>query len=241
MNLYTLLQERAQNDTPIRIGVIGAGKFSSMFLSQVRLTPGMQVVGIAELDPQKATEACIKTGWPKDSLSVTTSTGEINDAAKKQSVAITEDAVALIAADLDVIIEITGIPESGAVHAYRSLEAGKHVVMVNVEADCLLGPVLHKKAAENNLVYSMAYGDQPALISEQIDWARAVGLEVVCAAREPGTSPNLTTRLRTPYGGTTGFQRNRWPAATIMPRCSTRFWTAPSRLLKCVRWPTVQG
>ncbi|NIO08242.1 MAG: flagellar biosynthesis protein FlgA, partial [Deltaproteobacteria bacterium] len=85
--------------------------------------------------------------------------------------------------NLDVIIEITGVPEAGTYHAWSALEAGKHVIMVNVEADALLGKVLRQKADEMGLVYSMAYGDQPALILEQIDWARAVGFEVVCAGK----------------------------------------------------------
>ncbi len=183
MNLHTLLQQRSAGGNPIRIGGIGAGKFSSMFLSQARLTAGMQIVGVAELDAQKAIAACIKTGWPPELLQEANTAGGINDAGERRKVAITEDSLALIAADLDVVIEITGVPEAGAVHAYKSLESGKHVVMVNVEADCLLGAALKKKADQNALVYSMAYGDQPALISEQIDWARAIGLEVVCAGK----------------------------------------------------------
>ena len=183
MNLYTLLKRRAADGNPIKIGVIGAGKFSSMFLSQARLTPGMQVACIAELDRDKAVNACVKTGWPKEILKTAQSTGAINDAAAEGKVAITEDSGALIAADLDVVIELTGNPEAGARHAYKSLEAGKHVVMVNVEADCLLGPVLRKKADDAGLVYSMAYGDQPALIAELLDWANAIGLEVVCAGK----------------------------------------------------------
>ena len=183
MNLFSLLKQRAREENPIRVGVIGAGKFSSMFLSQIRLTPGMQLVGIAELNIEKAAQACAKTGWPKEIFSIESTAAAINAAARGRKVALTEDAGALIAADLDVIVEITGVPEVGAVHAYKSLEAGRHVVMVNVEADCLLGPALKQKAEEMDCVYSMAYGDQPALISEQLDWARAIGVEVVCAGK----------------------------------------------------------
>lgn len=183
MNLYTLLQQRAQSGNPIKAGIIGAGKFGTMFLSQARLMPGMQIVGIAELDPEKARQACLRTGWPAGSLSVCNSTAAINDAALADRTALTEDAFALIEADLDVILEITGVPEAGSIHAWKALEAGKHVVMVNVEADCLVGPAIRKKADEVGRIYSMAYGDQPALIAEQIDWARAVGLEVVCAGK----------------------------------------------------------
>ncbi|MGD2268837.1 MAG: hypothetical protein PVI06_00440 [Desulfobacterales bacterium] len=183
MNLHALLRQRARNNNPVKVGIIGAGKFSTMFISQARFTPGMQIVGIAELDSQKARQACLRTGWPESSLSFEISTDAINDAARKKRTAITESAVELIAADLDVIVEITGDPEAGTAHAWYALETGKHVIMVNVEADCLLGPVLHKKAAAVDRVYSMAYGDQPAIIAELIDWARTAGLEVVCAGK----------------------------------------------------------
>jgi predicted homoserine dehydrogenase-like protein len=183
MNLYTLLQQREKDENPIKVGVIGAGKFSSMFLSQARLMPGIQVSCIAELDAEKAVAACVKTGWSKSILTTANSAGAINDAAAKKQVAITEDSEALIASDLDVVVELTGVPEAGTRHACKSLEAGKHIIMVNVETDCLLGPALRKKADKAGLVYSMAYGDQPALIAEQLDWANAIGLEVVCAGK----------------------------------------------------------
>ena len=183
MNLYTLLQQRAEENNPIRIGVIGAGKFGTMFLSQARLTPGFQIAGIADLDPGRAKEACLRTGWPDDQLTYQTGSDAINDAHRAGKIAVTDDSEALIDADLDIILEITGVPEAGALHTWRSLEKGKHVVMVNVEADCLLGPALRRKADESGCIVSMAYGDQPALIAEQIDWARAVGLEVVCAGK----------------------------------------------------------
>ncbi|TFG38554.1 MAG: flagellar biosynthesis protein FlgA, partial [Syntrophobacterales bacterium] len=168
MNLFRLLQARSEAERPVRVGVIGAGKFSSMFLSQAHLTPGMHVVGIAELDPEKAKQACLRTGWAPEALVFGDSTAAIEDGATQGKTVITGDAHQLIATRLDVIVEITGVPEAGARHAWQALESGKHVVMVNVEADALLGPVLAKKAEQLGLVYSMAYGDQPALIAEQI-------------------------------------------------------------------------
>ncbi len=183
MNLYRLLQQRAEAGRLIRLGVIGAGKFSTMFLAQARLTPGMQLVGIAELDPEKARQACLRTGWPEEMLSFGDSTAAINDGARRGKTILTSDSDRLLQADLDIILEITGVPEAGAYHAWNALEAGKHVVMVNVEADALLGAALREKADEKGLVYSMAYGDQPALICELVDWARTVGLSVVCAGK----------------------------------------------------------
>ena len=183
MNFYTLLSRRVSENRSVRIGVIGAGKFASMFLSQAIMTPGFQIVGIADIEPERARQACLKTGWQEDSLIFTDKTDVINDVAGTGHTAITQDAAALIDAELDVVLEITGVPEAGTVHALKAIERRKHIVMVNVEADCLLGPMLKQKADAAGCVYSMAYGDQPALIAEQVDWARTVGLRVVCAGK----------------------------------------------------------
>ncbi|NWF80801.1 MAG: flagellar biosynthesis protein FlgA, partial [Chloroflexi bacterium] len=95
-----------------------------------------------------------------------------------------DDASALIAADgLDLVVEATGVPAAGVAHCLLAIDYGRHIVMVNVEADALAGPILARRAAEAGLVYSLAYGDQPALIAELVEWARAAGFEVVCAGK----------------------------------------------------------
>lgn len=180
MNLHTMLAARAAEGRPIRVGLIGAGKFGSMFLSQVQHTPGLHLVGIADLDPARARKACHAVGWPKERSAAAT----FAEALKTGATAVTDDAAALIAADgIEVIIEATGIPEAGIRHALLSFKHRRHIVMVNVEADVLVGPLLARRAAEAGVVYAMAYGDQPALICEQVDWARACGLEVVAAGK----------------------------------------------------------
>ncbi len=209
MNLYRMLKTRADEGRPVRVGVIGAGKFSSMFLSQARLTPGVQLVGIAELNPDKARQACLRTGWPAEALVFGSSAASIADGAAAGKTVITGDARQLIEAPLDVILEITGVPEAGAEHAWQALERGRHVVMVNVEADALLGPMLQKKAEQAGRVYSMAYGDQPALIAEQIDWARAVGLEVVCAGKGTRYQPEYHYSTPQTVWGHYGFSEER--------------------------------
>ena len=209
MNFYALLQEREQKNRPIRVGVIGAGKFATMFLSQARLTPGMKLIGIADLFPEKAKAACLRTGWPESVLSFQSTTDQINHAADAGKVAITDNALALIEANVDVILEITGIPEAGTIHTLRALESGKDVVMVNVEAACLLGPALQKKAGELGRVVSMAYGDQPALICEQIDWARSIGLEVVCAGKGTRYQPEYHYSTPDTIWGYYGFTREQ--------------------------------
>ncbi len=169
MNLFTKLQQRAAAGRPVRALLIGAGKFGSMFLSQVPHTPGLEVAAIADLDPERAREACRRVGWSEELIGRT-------DFVADSLEAIGRD-------DVEVMVEATGNPAAGTRHALAAIAAGKHCVMVNVEADVLVGPLLARKAAEAGVVYSMAYGDQPALICEMVDWARACGFEVVAAGK----------------------------------------------------------
>src|SRR5262249_45428123 len=108
----------------------------------------------------------------------------LGEAIDRATTWVGEDAAALIAHPaLEVVIDATGDPASGIAHALAAIENRKHIVMVNVEADALAGPLLARKAREAGIVYSLAYGDQPALIAEQVDWARACGFEVVAAGK----------------------------------------------------------
>ncbi len=165
MNLYSKLKERERN--PLRIGLIGAGKFAAMYLAQVPRTPGVELVGIADLSPDNARQNLKRVGWPAERMPP-----------------ITEDWEKLVSDPrVDIVIEATGNPPAGVEHALAAFRNGKHVVMVTVEADAFCGPMLAKKAAEAGVVYSLAYGDQPALICDLVDWARAAGFPVVAAGR----------------------------------------------------------
>ncbi|MDD9902998.1 MAG: SAF domain-containing protein [Rhodospirillaceae bacterium] len=178
MNLHAMLKQRAASENPVRVGVIGAGKFGSMYLSQAPRTAGIHVLGIADLAPDNARAALARVGWPESQYTASS----FDDARKNGTTFITEDAEALIAA-VDVVVDSTGSPSAGVRHALLACEHGTHIVMVNVEADVLAGPLLAEKAAAAGIVYSMAYGDQPALICEMVDWARSCGFEVVCAGK----------------------------------------------------------
>ncbi len=180
MSLSLKLAALGEAGTPIRVGVIGAGKFGSMFLSQAPRTAGLHVMGIADLDVQRARDAVERVGWPAERIAATS----FAQARRDGTTCIVDDAEALIAADgIDVIIEATGNPAAGIRHALLCFEHGRHVVMVNVEADALAGPLLAQRAAAAGVLYSFAYGDQPALIAELVDWARTAGFEVVCAGK----------------------------------------------------------
>jgi predicted homoserine dehydrogenase-like protein len=180
MNLFKMLLKRAEENRPLRVGLIGAGKFGSMYLAQAKHTPGIHIVGIADLSPDRARSALARTGWPAERYGA----ASFSAAARAGTTFITEDAHALNAApEIDIVIEATGNPAAGIRHALGAFAHRKHVVMVNVEGDALAGPLLARRAAEAGVVYSLAYGDQPALICEMVDWCRAAGFEVVAAGK----------------------------------------------------------
>lgn len=167
--LYSDLLERANANDPIGVGLVGAGKFGSMFLSQAATTPGLRVAAIADLNPDRARQSCRHVGWPQADIAATR---------------FTDDAAEMMRLDgVDVVVEATGDPAAGIAHARSAMAAGKDIVMVNVEADVLAGPLLAAEAREAGVVYSMAYGDQPALTCEMVDWARSCGFEVVAAGK----------------------------------------------------------
>jgi len=169
MNLHRLLARRVEQGRPVRVALIGAGKFGSMFLAQVPSTHGIEVAAIADLAPDRAREACRRVGWSDERIAATR---------------FTDDTPAMLtAADIEVVVEATGHAPAGTEHARRAIAEGKHIVMVNVEADVLAGVALAREAARAGVVYSLAYGDQPALICELVDWARACGFRVLAAGK----------------------------------------------------------
>ncbi|MYE13307.1 MAG: flagellar biosynthesis protein FlgA, partial [Gammaproteobacteria bacterium] len=147
MYLHEQLRERAASSRPVRVALVGAGKFGSMFLSQVPTTEGLDVSVIADLDPERARAACRTVGW-SDALLARTR--------------FTDDAVAAVAADdVDVMVEATGSPTAGIAHARAAFAAGLHAVMVIVEADVLAGPLLAAEARGAGGGGAVGYGHRP--------------------------------------------------------------------------------
>jgi predicted homoserine dehydrogenase-like protein len=182
-----MLLAREAQGRPVTVGVIGAGKFGTMFLAQARSTRGLHVVGVADLDIGRARARLRAAGWD-DAASAAPSLG---DAVRQRCTHITADAEALLAfPDIEVIVEATGVPAAGIRHASGAIAHGKHVVMVTVEADALAGPLIAAKAKAEGVVYSLAWGDQPALICEHVDWARACGFKVVAAGKGTRYEPH---------------------------------------------------
>jgi predicted homoserine dehydrogenase-like protein len=169
MNLQSLLAARVEAGKPVRVGLIGAGKFGSMFLAQVPSIAGLEVALICDRDVDRAKAACRTVGWNAGRIARTQFSARGRDACIDERV--------------EVVVEATGDPGAGIAHALAAIEARKPIVMVNVEADALAGPWLAAKARAAGVIYSLAYGDQPALIAEMVDWARSAGFIVAAAGK----------------------------------------------------------
>ena len=180
MSLHAQLQQRAANNNPIRIGLIGAGKFGSMYLSQIPRTPGVHLVAIADLSPTNARANLARVGWQAER----TQASSAEDALKNGSTWITDDWQAVVKhPQIDIVVECTGNPIAAVDHMLEAFANRKHVVNVTVEADAFCGPLLARRAALAGVIYSLAYGDQPAMICDLVDWARTCGFPVVAAGR----------------------------------------------------------
>ena len=188
MNFHKMLTARAETHNPVRVGLIGAGKFGTMFLSQARITTGLHVVGIADLNLTAARNNALTAGWTEQQISAT----DVDEARRAGTTHLTDEVENLLrAGQLEVVIEATGQPGAGIRHCRRAIREGIHVIMVNVEADAVAGPLLAREARAANVIYSLAWGDQPALICEHVDWARTCGFNVVCAGKGTRYHPDF--------------------------------------------------
>ena len=219
----SLLQElaaRAEAGKPLRVGVIGAGKFATMFFSQARRLNGLHLAGVVDLARDKAVQALRRAGWPSGQFGA----GDLREAMKTGSTWLSEDAEALLSAEgVEVIVEATGDPVAGIRHASMAIEQGKHLVMVNVEADVVAGPLLAQRARRAGVVYSLAYGDQPALICELVDWARCSGFEVVCAGKGTKYLPRYHASTPDTVWEHYGFSQDKVAGGELNPRMFNSF------------------
>jgi homoserine dehydrogenase len=178
MFLHTKLENRKE---PIRIAFIGCGKFVSMFLAQYNHLDKIQIDSIVDLNIEQAKRNCSNSGLNETTIN------EIN---------FSKSLDEILDRNIEIFIEATGNPIVGTVHAVKIIKNKKHIILVNVEADITCGKYLSDIAKENEVICSMAYGDQPSLIIEQIEWARLNGFSVVCAGK--GTKYHPTFEYSTP-------------------------------------------
>src|SRR5262245_60506517 len=218
MSLYAKLLSR--RDNPLRIGVIGAGKFGTMYIAQVPRTPGVHLAGIADLSPAGARENLRRTGWLPEAYGAPS----LDAALREQRTHLSDDWEALVKhPGIDIIIESTGNPLAAIDHALAAFQHGKHVVMVTVEADAFCGYMLAQKAAEAGVVYSLAYGDQPALICDLVDWARAAGFPVVAAGRGHKWQPHFAQSTPETVWGYYGLTPEQAAVGGLNPKMFNSF------------------
>jgi predicted homoserine dehydrogenase-like protein len=220
VNLYSKLLARAANNNPLRVAIIGAGKFASMYLAQVHKTPGVHVAAIADLNPENVFSNLNRVGWSRAQYEA----ASVDDAIRTGGTWVTEDWGKVIADPrIDIVIEATGNPPAAVEHILRSFEQGKHVVNVTVEADALCGPYLARYARENNVIYSLAYGDQPALICDLVDWARASGFRVVSAGRGHKWLPHFAQSTPETVWGYYGLSPDKAERGGLNPKMFNSF------------------
>ncbi|MFM2033430.1 MAG: hypothetical protein RJA32_65 [Pseudomonadota bacterium] len=220
MSLHRQLQQLAANNQSIKVGLIGAGKFGSMYLSQIPTTPGVQLVGIADLSPAGVKKNLERVGW-KDEQSNAKS---LDDAIKTGQTHISEDWQSLVSHPaIDVIVECTGHPIAAVDHCLLAFANGKHVVNVTVEADAFCGPLLAQKAQEAGVVYSLAFGDQPALICDLVDWARTCGFPVVAAGRGHKWLPHFSESTPETVWGNYGLTPEQATRGGLNPKMFNSF------------------
>jgi predicted homoserine dehydrogenase-like protein len=220
MSLYAKLRQRAADNKPIRIGLIGAGKFGSMYLAQTPRTPGVHLVAIADLSPSLARTNLARVGWGEARMRA----ASIEEAVKLGSTHIGDDWEALIRHPaIDVIVECTGNPAAAVDHCLAAFASRKHVVNVTVEADAFCGPLLARHAAEAGVVYSLAFGDQPALICDLVDWARTCGFPVVAAGRGHKWLPHFSESTPETVWGYYGLTPEQADRGALNPKMFNSF------------------
>ncbi|MFC6954216.1 SAF domain-containing protein [Halorubellus litoreus] len=181
MNVVSDLEARVGN--PLSVTLIGPGVYGSHLAYQIEETPGVELSILADIERRKAEDAFRKAGVPDDDVSIEESADGIASALAADRRVATSDGALAAGAPVDVVIETTGDAEAAAVHAWEAIDAGNDVVMVSVEVDVTIGPLLARFAEYRGVTYSMAYGDEPAQVVEMVDWARTQGLDIVAAGQ----------------------------------------------------------
>jgi len=238
MSLFQQLQQRAADNKPIRVALIGAGKFGAMYLAQVPRTPGVHLVGVADLSIDNARANLARVGWPAHQASAKS----LDDAVKQGLTFLTEDWQSLIAHPLvDVVVECTGNPIAAVEHCLSAFAYGKHVVNVTVEADAFCGPLLARKAADAGLVYSLAFGDQPALICDLVDWARTCGFPVTAAGRGHKWLPHFSESTPETVWGNYGLTPEQAARGGLNPKMFNSFLDGSKPSIECTAVSNATG
>lgn len=183
------LRERLQdyqkeNGRPVRVGLVGSGQMGTGLIGQMELMDGMKAIAVTDVLPGRAYDAFIEADVPQELVEKAADAPQaeqIIQAGKRAALESTEELLKI--PSLDVIVESTGIPEVGAQVCLKAIEAGKHIVNMNVEADATIGYYLGTLAQKAGVVYTLAAGDEPGSIKELYDFADALGFEILAVGK----------------------------------------------------------
>jgi len=185
------LLKRHAAGTPIRVGWIGAGRMITGAICQTALMKGMRNAVICDIRVEAAVRAFEINGVKKKDVLIADNVGAANDAIRAGKPVITQDSRLMPELEVDCVVEGTGVPEVGAEVAFRCIQGGKHIIMLNVEADVVVGPILHRMASRAGVIYSVSSGDEPGLITELVDRWGGLGFEVVAVGKTPASLAKL--------------------------------------------------
>ena len=238
MSLHAKLLQRAAEGRPVRVGLIGAGKFGAMYIAQVPRTPGVHLVGIADLSPDAARRNLARVGWPTERAQAPSLDAALRDGRTH----VGDDWRALVRHPaIDVVVECTGAPMAAVEHCLEAFAQRKHVVNVTVEADALCGPMLAVKAQEAGVVYSLAFGDQPALICDLVDWARSCGFPVVAAGRGHKWLPHYCESTPDTVWGYYGLTPEQAARGGLNPKMFNSFLDGSKPSIECTAVANATG
>lgn len=239
MNLHRKLLQRQAEGRPIRVALIGAGKFGAMYLAQVPRTPGVHLVAIADLHPEAACRNLERVGWDPARVQAASLDAALADG---RSTWMTDDWQAVVRHPaVDVVVECTGHPIAAVDHCLEAFAHGKHVVNVTVEADAFCGPLLARRAEEAGVVYSLAFGDQPAMICELVDWARTCGFPVVAAGRGHKWLPHFSQSTPETVWGHYGLTPEQAQRGGLNPKMFNSFLDGSKPSIECTAVANATG
>jgi len=183
--LNNRLQELEEEGMPIRVGIVGAGRMGTGVACQISRMKGMRAAILADIQLENATAAFRLCGVKAKDVVVTDDLERAQLAIFEGKVVATREKGIVTQVPIDVIVEATGVPEVGAMVALEGIQSKKHIVMLNVETDVVVGPLLKRMADAAGVVYTLTIGDEPGAIAELYDFVVSLGMEAVCAGKSP--------------------------------------------------------
>lgn len=180
---HSIYEKLAAREHPIKVGVAGAGEFSLELVTQTSYITNMEISVIGDINPEVAVKAYQAAGYCLDDIVKADSVEKAKKYMDLGKRVVLGEAIQITELPVDVVCDITGDPKFGAEFGYKAINNGKHVVVINIESDVCVGPILRRLADSAGLVYTEGDGDQPSLIKGLYDWATVLGLNTVMAGK----------------------------------------------------------